>query len=79
MRHAIKRAIAKGKREIGITREDLRQAINDEFRENEVFPPSDSVEDWLKLLDYEPENVVKVMPIQPQTEKENSSGLGRVV
>ena len=75
----IKRAIAKGKREIGITREDLRQAINDEFRENEVFPPSDSVEDWLKLLDYEPENVVKVMPIQPQTEKENSSGLGRVI
>jgi len=75
----IKRAIAKGKREIGITREDLRIAINDEFRENEVFPPSDSVEDWLKLLDYEPENVIKVMPIQPQTEKENSSGLGRVV
>ena len=75
----IKRAIAKGKREIGISREDLRIAINDEFRENEVFPPSDSVEDWLKLLDYEPENVVKVMPIKPQTEKENSSSLGRVV
>jgi proteasome-associated ATPase len=77
--HVIKRAIAKGKKETGITREDLRQAISDEFRENEVFPPSDSVEDWLKLLDYDPQNVVKVMPIQPQTEKENSSGLGRVV
>ena len=75
----IKRAIASGKIEIGITREDLHHAVNDEFRENEVFPPSDSVEDWLKLLDYEPENVVKVMPIHPQTEKETSPIPGRVV
>ena len=68
-----------GKKEVGITRDDLCQAINDEFRENEVFPPSDSVEDWLKLLDYEPENVIKVMSIQPQKKTENSPILGRVV
>ncbi len=75
----IKRAIASGKIEIGITREDLHHAVNDEFRENEVFPPSDSVEDWLKLLDYEPENVVKVMPIHPQTERGPTSIPGRVI
>ncbi len=75
----IKRAIASGSIEIGITREDLHNAINDEFRENEVFPPSDSVEDWLKLLDYEPENVVKVMSIHAQTKKETNSIPGRVV
>ncbi len=75
----IKRSISMGKKEVGITTDDLCQAINDEFRENEVFPPSDSVEDWLKLLDYEPENVIKVMSIQPQKKTENSPILGRVV
>ena len=48
--------------EVGISVDDLKNAIKTEYRENEVFPPTDSVEDWLKLLDYDPENVVRVAP-----------------
>lgn len=76
---AIKRAIANNDPEGGIRGEDLRLAARDEYRENEVFPPSDSVEDWLKLLDYEPENVVKVMPVRPQPEKAPETRSGKVV
>ncbi len=36
-----------------------------EFKENEIFPKTDVQEDWLKLLDYEPENVASVKPIRP--------------
>ena len=76
---AIKRAIANSDPDGGICSEDLRLAARAEYRENEVFPPSDSVEDWLKLLDYEPENVVKVIPIKPQTEKAPEPRSGKVI
>lgn len=76
---AIKRAIANNDPDGGICSEDLRLAARAEYRENEVFPPSDSVEDWLKLLDYEPENVVKVMPVKSQAEKAPEPRSGRVI
>ena len=76
---AIKRAIANNDPDGGICSEDLRLAARAEYRENEVFPPSDSVEDWLKLLDYEPENVVKVMPVKPPMEKAPEPRSGRVI
>ena len=57
----------------------LRQAARAEYRENEIFPPSDSVEDWLKLLDYEPENVVRVTPVRPQPEKASETRVGKVI
>jgi proteasome-associated ATPase len=63
----------------GICGEDMRLAVRAEYRENEVFPPSDSVEDWLKLLDYEPENVVKVLPVKPQQEKTPETRTGKVI
>ncbi|MFC1525752.1 AAA family ATPase [Candidatus Latescibacterota bacterium] len=61
---AIKRAIADGDAEGGMRLQDLTEAILAEYGENEIFPPTDSVEDWLKLLDYDPENVVKVSPVR---------------
>ena len=61
----IKRSIASGKEE-GIGVEDMFLAVETEFAENEIFPPSDNTEDWLKLLDYDPENVVRVAPIRPE-------------
>ena len=70
---AIKRAIADPETEAGIRLEDLSSAISAEYRENEVFPPTDSVEDWLKLLDYDPENVVRVSPVRPREEDESRS------
>jgi proteasome-associated ATPase len=61
---AIKRSIASGMEE-GITENDLRVAFDAEYVENDIFPPSDVTEDWLKLIDYDPENVVKIAPIRP--------------
>ncbi len=76
---AIKRAIAQQEAGAGVRAQDLRDAVRHEYRENEVFPPSDSVEDWLKLLDYEPENVVKVTPVRPQMEKVQEMRAGKVI
>ena len=39
-----------------------------EYAENEIFPPTDNTEDWLKLLDYDPENVARAAPIRPTRE-----------
>jgi proteasome-associated ATPase len=61
---AIKNAIAAADGTAGLRQQDLLDAMRAEFRENEFFPPSDSVEDWLKLLDFEPENVVRVIPVR---------------
>jgi proteasome-associated ATPase len=61
---AIKRSIASGMEE-GITENDLRVAFDAEYSENDIFPPSDVTEDWLKLIDYDPENVVKIAPVRP--------------
>ena len=61
---AIKRAIASpADQTIGISQEDLVQAVDQEFKENEIFPKSDTTEDWLQLLDLAPENVASVKPI----------------
>ncbi|MGY8822940.1 MAG: AAA family ATPase [Candidatus Latescibacterota bacterium] len=76
---AIKRAITEKDPGAGVRAEDLRLAVRSEYRENEVFPPSDSIEDWLKLLDYEPENVVKVTPVRPQLEKASDTRAGKVI
>jgi len=61
---AIKRAIAEGDFNQGLSQADLEQAVRMEYKENEIFPKTDTQEDWLKLLDYEPENVVTLKPIR---------------
>ncbi len=63
---AMKRAIAASDSDTGITLDDLLNALNAEFSENDIFPPTEATEDWLKLLDYDPVNVVKVTPILPE-------------
>ncbi len=62
---AIKRSIAVGA-EKGIGFDDMLAAVETEYGENEIFPPTDNTEDWLKLLDYDPENVVRAMPVRPR-------------
>src|ERR1700731_1729700 len=64
---AIKRAIATQQEE-GIRETDLQLAFNAEYSENDIFPASDITEDWLKLIDYDPENVVKIAPVKPISE-----------
>jgi proteasome-associated ATPase len=62
---AIKRAIDT-KHDTHLTREDLLQALQKEYAENDLFPPTDITEDWLKLTDFDPDNVIKLGPIRPR-------------
>ncbi len=68
---AIKRSIESGV-ESAISRQDLLDAMEKEYRENDLFPPSDITEDWLKLTDFDPENVVRLGPYRAK----NKSGSG---
>lgn len=60
---AIKRAIATLQEE-GISASDLSISLNAEYSENDIFPPTDITEDWLKLIDHDVDNVVKVAPVK---------------
>jgi proteasome-associated ATPase len=62
---AIKRSI-ETKQETAITREDLLMALQAEYSENDLFPSTDITEDWLKLTDFDPENVIKLGPVRPR-------------
>jgi proteasome-associated ATPase len=68
---AIKRSIAAGSDQ-GISESDLRVAFEAEYAENDIFPTTDITEDWLKLIDYDPENVVKVAPVKRNAEGRTS-------
>ncbi len=61
--YAIRRAIAHTERPTGITAADLAEAISTEYGENEIFPKTEVQDDWLKLLDYDADNVASVRPI----------------
>jgi len=72
---AIKRAIATQQEE-GIRETDLQLAFNAEYTENDIFPATDVTEDWLKLIDYDPENVVKIAPVRPLSDpRSRASGV----
>jgi proteasome-associated ATPase len=59
---AIERAVAQTGAAAGdgIRAQDLLDAVQEEFREGEMLPPDDAAEEWLKLLDHHPEQVVGV-------------------
>jgi proteasome-associated ATPase len=61
--YAIRRSIENPEIEHGISLVDLQTALKAEYQENEIFPKSDAVEDWLSLLDRDPEDIVNVRPI----------------
>ena len=71
--YAIKRSIEVGE-ESPLSRQDLLNALMKEYRENDLFPPSDITEDWLKLTDFDPGNVVRLSPYRP-AERAHSSGM----
>jgi proteasome-associated ATPase len=56
---AIDRMIRAGQ-PAGLVAQDLLDAVSEEFREGEMLPPDDAAEEWLKLLDHHPEQVVGV-------------------
>lgn len=71
--YAIKRAI-EGGGEGGLTLDDMQSALAQEFEENEIFPKGDAADDWVKLLDVEPESVVAVRPISERDESARIRG-----
>ena len=56
---AIERTIQSGA-PAGLLAEDLFEAVAEEFRQGEMLPPDDAAEEWLKLLDHHPEQVVGI-------------------
>ena len=74
--YVIKRSIDVKSSAEGLSSDDLKRAVDAEFKENEIFPKTDNIEDWLKLLDYEPENVVTLKPIRPGSRERTQSVRG---
>ncbi len=70
---AIRRAIDQSG-EGQLTRGDLLAALQLEHRENDLFPSTDLTEDWLKLTDFDPDNIVRLGPVRPQ-----KAGANRVI
>ena len=64
-RHTLAKEIAGASLRTTRRYQDLLDALAKEYRENELFPPSDITEDWLKLTDYEPGNVVRLASYRP--------------
>ncbi|HMS85746.1 MAG TPA: AAA family ATPase [Nitrospira sp.] len=56
---AIDRTVQSGQ-PAGLLEEDLQLAVSEEFREGDMLPPDDAAEEWLKLLDHHPEQVVGI-------------------
>lgn len=75
---AIKRSVAAGE-ERGISLDDVHAAIEQEYTENEIFPPTDNIGDWLKLIDHDPESVVSVAPIRPSKQRVREQALRGVI
>lgn len=82
---AIKRAIADqvGGESVqfssGISESDLQLSFIAEFTENDIFPPTDMTEDWFKLIDYDPENVVKLSPVRRDEQSRTPVRSGGVI
>src|SRR5436190_3818606 len=82
---AIKRAIADqgtgglAEAPAGISESDLQLSFIAEFLENDIFPPTDMTEDWFKLIDYDPENVVKLSPVRRDEQSRTPVRTGGVI
>lgn len=69
--YAIRRSIDE-KKESAISRQDLLDALEAEYKENDLFPPTDITEDWLKLTDFDPSNVVRLGPYRAPRPEERA-------
>ena len=73
---AIKRTIKEGSDTPSpIRSEDLHQAFDKEYQENELFPPTDMTEDWLKLTDFDPSNIVSLNSYRRKTRESHGSSV----
>jgi proteasome-associated ATPase len=67
--HAIERTIQDPR--AGLTGEDLSRSVQNEFQEGEILPPDDSAEEWLKLLDHHPDQIVGVSSFRRDRKRDN--------
>ena len=76
---AIDRMIAGGRAEQGgMTLDDLMNSVQAEFREGEMLPPDDASEEWLKLLDHHPEQVVGISSFRKGRQSEEKL-IGQII
>lgn len=68
----IRRAILEPKQQHGVGLQDLKDAMCAEYRENEIFPKTEALDDWLKLLDFDEDNIVSVVSLQKKNQNYNS-------
>jgi len=61
---ALKRYIASGTK--GITTDDLKTAVREEFKENEDLPNTTNPDDWAKIAGRRSERIVHVKPVSRQ-------------
>jgi proteasome-associated ATPase len=73
---AIRRALLAPDEPHGLMEEDLSEALRQEFAEGEIFPKNDALEDWLRLLDLDPADVVAV---QSKREKDPTAGFRKAI
>jgi proteasome-associated ATPase len=66
-KYAIKRRIATGER--GIKAQDLIQAVQEEFHENEDLPNTTNPDDWYKLSGRRGEKIVRVTPLASRSKE----------
>lgn len=71
---AIKRSIETSQ-ETMLTRDDLLNALHKEYEENDLFPASDLTEDWMKLTDFDPDNVIRLGPVRPRNIESVGGGI----
>jgi len=61
--YALKRLIQTGKK--GIRKEDILQAIRDEYKENEDLPNTTNPDDWTKIAGRKGERIIAVESLLP--------------
>ncbi|MCI0537520.1 MAG: AAA family ATPase [Verrucomicrobiales bacterium] len=71
---AIKRSI-ETRQDTTITREDIALALQREYEENDLFPTTDITEDWMKLTDFDPDNVIRLGPVRPRKPETVGGGI----
>ena len=50
-------------------------ALQGEYEENDLFPTTDLTEDWMKLTDFDPDNVIRLGPVRPRRAETVGGGI----
>jgi proteasome-associated ATPase len=73
---AIRRSLDNLGEQTGLKTQDIIDAIDKEFLENDILPQSDQVEDWVQLLDMKSDNCVAVRSRRKDKEKLGTKSYG---